>query len=350
MPMSKIVQAGSLHPAYARLLYVQLRERGIDADAVLADAGLLWSNLASDPRELTLETFERLILATQHRLHCPWLGLELGMHGQVSVHGAVGHAAISSGTLRQLLQTIAHYGQLRVDALTYTYQEASAGNTTNVTEAILSVNERIALGAVRQFMLDAVFATLMRLLETAVGNVFAGMTLELPFAEPAWADQYRRFGIGHIRFDSPSLAFHFPLALLNLPCLTADSNSYELARRECDRALAGTTLAPFSQRVKDVLHGKEDDSNGLPELALVASRLHVSPRTLMRKLKQEGSSYQTLLDARRKDQAIWHLRYSTDSVELIAERLGYQDTSNFSRTFRRWCGVSPSEFRKREPV
>jgi AraC-like DNA-binding protein len=42
------------------------------------------------------------------------------------------------------------------------------------------------------------------------------------------------------------------------------------------------------------------------------------------------------------------LQHSSDSVELIAEKLGYQDTSNFSRTFRRWCGLSPSEFRKNQ--
>lgn len=342
MPPNRPAQTCSLHPAYARLLYVQLRERGVDADAVLAEAGLRWAELASDPRELDLETFERLILATQRRLNCPWLGLELGAHGQVSVHGAVGHAAISSGSLRQLLQTIAHYGQLRSDTFAFAYLERSESNAS----AILNVNERIALGPVRQFMVEAVFATLMRVLETAVGNMFADMSVDLPFMEPAWSDQYRRFGIGHIRFGSKHLAFHFPAELLNLHCLTADSNSYELARRECDRALADGALAPFSQRVKELLHTQEGGAGGLPELALVAQQLHVSPRTLMRKLKLEGSSYQSLLDANRKDQAIWHLRHSSESVELIAERLGYQDTSNFSRTFRRWCGVSPSEFRK----
>ena len=65
----------------------------------------------------------------------------------------------------------------------------------------------------------------------------------------------------------------------------------------------------------------------------------------MRKLKLEGSSYQSLLDAKRKEQAIWHLQHSKDSIEIIAERLGYQDSSNFSRTFRREYGCTPSEVR-----
>jgi AraC-like DNA-binding protein len=335
--------SGALHPAYARLLYVQLRERGIDADAVLAEAGLRWNELASDPRILPLETLEQLVLAAQRRINCPWLGLELGTHGQASVHGAVGHAAISSSTMRQLLQTVARFGQIRVDALIYTYQENSATDGG----AILRVTERIPLGHVRRFILEAVFATLMRLFETAVGKVFASMSVGLPFKEPAWVEQYRRFGIGTLYFDSVDLMFHFPAALLNLHCLTADSHSYELAKLECERALSNGMTTLFSQRIKDVLLAHDSHESGLPELTLIAQKLQVSPRTLMRKLKSEGTSYQALLDENRKTLAIWHLQHSSASIEQIAEQLGYQDTSNFSRTFRRWCGENPREYRKR---
>ena len=343
MATNKPLHPGALHPAYARLLYVQLRERGIDADAMLAEAGLRWGELASDPRELSLATFEHLIMAAQRRINCPWLGLELGMHGQVSVHGAVGHAAISSSTLRQLLQTVAHFGQLRIDALAYTYQEVEG----NDGGAILRVTESISLGSVRQFMLEAVFATLMRLFETAVGNEFGTMRVALPFKEPEWSEQYRRFGIGSIDFGSTDLQIHFPENLLQLPCLTADSHSYALAKRECERAVNDGLTAPISQRVKELLHAHESKVGGLPELTLIAHQLQISPRTLMRKLKSEGSNYQALLDENRKALAIWHLQHGTASIEQIAEQLGYQDTSNFSRTFRRWCGENPSEFRKR---
>lgn len=335
--------SGALHPAYARLLYVQLRERGIDADAVLAEAGLRWSELASDPRKLKLATLEQLIMAAQRRIHCPWLGLELGTHGQASVHGAVGHAAISSSTLHQLVQTVARFGQLRIDALAYTYQE----NSANDGGAILRVTERISLGPVRQFMLEAVFATLMRLFETAVGKVFNSMSVGLPFKEPAWEEQYHRFGIGTIHFDSADLIFNFPTELLNLHCLTADIHSYELAKQECERALCDDLTSPFSQRIKELLHAHQSSMSGLPELTLIAQQLNVSPRSLMRKLKSEGTSYQALLDENRKALAIWHLQHSNASIEQIAEQLGYQDTSNFSRTFRRWCGENPREFRKR---
>lgn len=73
---------------------------------------------------------------------------------------------------------------------------------------------------------------------------------------------------------------------------------------------------------------------------------HMAPRTLIRHLQAEGVRYQSLLDEVRSDQACWLLSQTSHSIESIAERLGYQDTSNFSRTFRRWLGVTPRQFRQ----
>ena len=85
--------------------------------------------------------------------------------------------------------------------------------------------------------------------------------------------------------------------------------------------------------------------DGYPSLDDVASRLAMSRRTLIRKLKTEGTSYQELLDGVRQELAAWYLLETTIAVEQIAERLGYQDTSNFSRTFRRWFGMTPHAMR-----
>jgi AraC-like DNA-binding protein len=66
----------------------------------------------------------------------------------------------------------------------------------------------------------------------------------------------------------------------------------------------------------------------------------------MRRLAAEGTSFQSLLDAARKTRALWLLQHSSRSVEDIAAQLGYADTSNFSRTLRRWCGRTPRELRR----
>jgi AraC-like DNA-binding protein len=66
----------------------------------------------------------------------------------------------------------------------------------------------------------------------------------------------------------------------------------------------------------------------------------------MRRLKQESSSYQALLDETRQQRAVWYLTHSNLAIEEIAGRLGFEDTSNFSRIFKRWLGCLPSETRR----
>lgn len=83
----------------------------------------------------------------------------------------------------------------------------------------------------------------------------------------------------------------------------------------------------------------------LPSLEDLASELKMSPRTLMRKLKVEGHRFQDLLDEARQERAIWYLQHTQRPVAEIAGRLGYVDTSNFSRTFRLWFGTTPLEMR-----
>ena len=80
-------------------------------------------------------------------------------------------------------------------------------------------------------------------------------------------------------------------------------------------------------------------------MADIAARCGISPRTLIRRLHDDGATYQALLDAARKQRALWLLRHTSEPVEEIAARLGYADTSNFSRTVRRWFGATPRELR-----
>jgi Helix-turn-helix domain len=90
----------------------------------------------------------------------------------------------------------------------------------------------------------------------------------------------------------------------------------------------------------------------MPRLALPSVRRPRSDpasqcgQTLLRKLKQDGATYQEILDTARKEEAEWYLLKTNLRIEAIAERLGYIDASGFSRAFRRWFGKSPGTFRK----
>lgn len=85
-----------------------------------------------------------------------------------------------------------------------------------------------------------------------------------------------------------------------------------------------------------------------PTLDMVASKLNVSGRTLQRRLINEGTGYRELMDEVRKDMAEQLVVNSQLSFTEIAFRLGFRDASNFSRVFRRWFAMSPSDYRQQQ--
>jgi AraC-like DNA-binding protein len=76
----------------------------------------------------------------------------------------------------------------------------------------------------------------------------------------------------------------------------------------------------------------------------VAGQLGMSRQTLYRRLKAEGVTFEEILDAKRRSLAIRYLGVERTSVKAAAYRLGFSDPAAFSRAFKRWTGVSPSEF------
>jgi AraC-like DNA-binding protein len=83
-------------------------------------------------------------------------------------------------------------------------------------------------------------------------------------------------------------------------------------------------------------------------LQTTARMLHMTPRTLHRRLQDEGTSYQAIVDQVRHRLALHLLRNSPISVQDIAYRLGYTEPANFRRAFKRWEGVAPQVAREDE--
>ena len=77
----------------------------------------------------------------------------------------------------------------------------------------------------------------------------------------------------------------------------------------------------------------------------VARHLHMSPRTLQRRLQESGSSFQRVLDEARRQMARYYLTNSVLELSEAAYLLGYEDASSFTRAFRGWEGVAPGHWR-----
>lgn len=336
--------AAKVHPTYARLLCMLLRNLGADVEHSLAAAGLSWNELAVREQMLDFAVVHQLVLAALAASERPALGLDLGQMAQISAHGALGYSMVASRDLRQALETVARFASLRNGLLRFELLEDAA-------QAVLRVHECCDLGQARGFVLEMVLGTALRLMESVVGHRAPGLRIELPFAQsadPRWLAQLRQHFDGPLTFDAPMLAFHLTPAMLNLPCLTADPRAYEAARQDCERELAQArgVPGPWTLRVQRLLL-QRPPGEPFAGVAEAAAHCHVSVRTLIRHLRLEGGSYQAVLDGVRQEQALRALRQGKDSVEDIAAALGFEDTSNFSRTVRRWFGLTPTALRAR---
>ena len=332
------VGPSSVHPVYARLLRMLLEKADVNSDRVLASAQLEWSTLIRDEKRLDRTTVVRLIQAAVAATGKPWLGLDLGWHAPISAHGEVAYAAVSAPDLGAALAVMARFGALRDDTFTWTL-------TRSPKTMVLQAVQRTDWGAANGFVLDTVVAVLMRLIEASVGHWPAGVRLELPMAQPSWAAQYARVAPLDLHFDKPFLSFSFEAAALSLPCIGGDAHAHANACRQCEHALAKMAGLSYTQKVVNLL--ADAPAGRYPQLTQIALECGVSNRTLMRHLLAEGSAFQVLLDADRKKRAHWLLVNTRLSMEELAAQLGYADTSNFSRTVRRWFGATPREIRLR---
>lgn len=326
-----------VHPTYVRLLCMALRNDGVDVDAMLQAAQLgSWKDLVGRDAMVSHRVVNSVIYAALNSTGRPWLGMEFGATVQVSAHGPLGYAAVASANMRQALQTLANYVAIRHAGLRFRLQETAHGATFTMTE-------RIDLEVARDFVTTMLFATILRLMEAVAGHVLDTIAVDLPIAEPAWRPQVERIFAGHVRFGAQRLVFNLSHEVLESPCITADAAAFRLACTECEKLHSRVNDSTLAQRVQQLLAGKEGH---YPNLGGAASFFSLSPRTLIRRLKNEGTSFQALLDQTRQQRAVWYLTHTQRTVEDIAARLGYVDTTNFSRTFRRWCGQTPSELRR----
>lgn len=146
-----------------------------------------------------------------------------------------------------------------------------------------------------------------------------------------------------VRFNQKHNALLLDKATLDTEIQARDVTAKALAERMV--VLGATTIdTSFRYQVEAVVRALLP--YGPCSLDDVSAALGVGERSLQKRLKLEGASFVTVRDAVRADLATKYLRYSKLSATAIAEILGYQDATSFSRSYRRWHGHSIREVRK----
>lgn len=146
-------------------------------------------------------------------------------------------------------------------------------------------------------------------------------------------------GAGNIRYLSTMTAIAIPEALLAAPM----SNYRPSVVTETDFGRSNLVEADFATSLRLLLTGHLDECITIDDCA---DMVGMSSRTLQRRLAEHDTSFNEILDQTRFDLATQLLLNQSIRITDIAGELGYQDSANFSRAFRRWAGVSPRKHRR----
>jgi AraC-like DNA-binding protein len=162
---------------------------------------------------------------------------------------------------------------------------------------------------------------------------------------PADLEPFRQVFQAPLRFNAEHYSLLYARADLETPLPTANEALAQLHDRFAGEYLARFSGSRVTHQARQVLCRLLPQ--GEPKREAVAQALLLSERTLQRRLQEEGTSYQQLLDDTRRELAEQYLAQPNLTLLEVAYLLGFADPSNFFRAFRRWFDATPGEYRAR---
>ena len=321
----------------ARILWRMLEHRGIDPAPLFKEAGLDTNSLDNS---LVRYPINEGILAwtrASEMLEDPAFGLTIAKVWQPSDFHALGCAFMASATLRDALNRLIRYNSVVYDVISYSLAERDG-------RAILSYNP--VHGALDEpaILEDTRWAVVLDACRRVYGEDLDPLEVTFWHSEPESAmDEFLTYFRCPLRFGEPVACMTFPSEVLDGP-LTGSNRELALS---LDRTLIDYVAT--LQRDDIVSHAKSAISKYLPagniDTGVFASSLHMSPRSLQRKLAAEGTTFRKLVDEVRKELAEGYLADESLTLTEISYLLGFSSQAAFARAFKRLTGVTPQMFR-----
>lgn len=270
-----------------------------------------------------------------------------GKRMTLSKHGALGIAARHSRTTDDAASAVTAYMSTRAQIFSIRRERDQQSRRLYV-EAEIESNDDVMFLALA-YLTSVEFIIRQMLADS--GEILT--RIELPINPNLWKGKKLNSNVveldsealgAEIHFVSHHCMLYWPTEILSDLLPLFDNELVSMAQEVCEGELKSMSKAStISQFVaSDFRHAQ----GSLPTIDSIASKLNISAATLKRKLKSEGKSFREIKDDVLYKKSMRLLSESQQSIELIAEHLGYSDASNFSKAFKGWSGKSPSEFRQ----
>lgn len=323
--------------SWAVVIWRALEARGIDPRPVFQRAGLDAARLHDANARFAVSAMTRAWDGAVEATGDPCFGLRAGQYVHPTTFHALGYAWHASRTLREALVRLVRYTRMVSTGITLRLVEAGQEPELTLTPASVALRPSVAAA-------DAGMAALVMLCRASCGDAFHPRRVRLVRARPACAEDFAVFFRAPLEYGALDNAVVFDAAVLDQPLPTGNVELASASEQVVVDYLAHLDRTEIGMQVKAKLI--EMLPSGRVSARQVAQSLHLSVRSLQRKLAAKGTSFAQLLEDTRRELARQYVSNSRLSVGEITYLLGFSDPANFARAFRRWTGQSPSAFRR----
>lgn len=314
------------------------QDEGLDVQALASGAGLDMAELDNPHMRCPTEKVNRLWdLAVQSSCNAT-IGIAERRSSLLANFDVVGYAMMSCPDLLASLECLIRYLRVVSEAATLVLQEDGDGYSIELT---LFGGDNVVPRQRCEFNL----LTLLSFLRWIAGRRFSPLLVEFSYPEPGDPQLYADAFQGPVRFDAAANRMVLSAADLRLPLPT-----HNPVLQKCLAQFAGQCLSRLDNKKISRMAGELIARNLLgwePRRQEIARSLSLGDRTLRRRLEEEGTSFQKILDDTRRELAQQYFAQRRYSVGEIAYMLGFADQGTLFRACRRWFDVSPKQYQAR---
>ncbi len=316
-----------------------LRQRGVDTEALCSVHQL--SDLQSLDVSISSTTHRSLLADAVRLTGDTGLGLKLGYQRSLATYDQLAYLIMSCSTLREAVEKGLKYqsypGRFSGQSIITTFSEIEG-------LGCFQINVKDDLGDLRLLAIEDLLSNILTTTRWVLDRALPVIKLRCDYSQPDHVADYQRIFDCELQFDTPVIQLFFDAAILDMPLPNASPQSAQLYEALCEEQSIRRQGGNLAWRLWPMI--VKDPANP-PDLTQAAEVLCCSPRTLRRRLQSEGWHYQQIIDRVREIQARRALSDPTLPITQIALQLGYSDHSGFLKAFKKWVGLTPTEFRNR---
>lgn len=326
--------------AFVRNAVMTVVREGADLEKICQELGLTPQQLEQTDGKATLEQCVKVWEIATQFTNNPFLGLHMGEVTSPGLAGIVGYLAESSPDMVTAYQHVQQFNQIITNATHFSY-EIKGEEFRYYVEPVKSwylLSEDSARQVVEHSM-----ATSVHMAKMLTGKVIYPIRVLLRFERPQDTREYLRVFKCEPLFNQDANCIVYRLRDMKLPVIGHNPVLNRFFKELLEKEIIKTKQQEsFANEVRRAILQNFD--NTLPQLNDIVQYLYVSPRTLQRKLQEEGTSFQQIFDDVKLELATGMLKNPDLTVNEIAYKLGYAEPSVFRRAFKKWTGVTPTAY------